>query len=160
MTLGDGKGQTLDLRLAGVVEGGQLVSRFGMRNHPKGGGGVSHAGIDIKAPRGSPVRPAAAGVVVERSWGADFGRYVRIRHSDRMETVYAHLTRFAKPLEIGQAVTMDDIIGYLGSTGRSTGPHVHFEVRRAGKPIDPLLKPVRAKPERRSKPAGTKATES
>jgi murein DD-endopeptidase MepM/ murein hydrolase activator NlpD len=88
---------------------------------------------------------------VERSWGADFGRYVRVRHSDRMETVYAHLTRFAKPLEIGQAVTTDEVIGYVGSTGRSTGPHVHFEVRRAGKPIDPLAKPVRAQPERKSK---------
>jgi murein DD-endopeptidase MepM/ murein hydrolase activator NlpD len=153
VTIDDGKGVTLDLRLAGVVEGGELVSRFGMRKHPMGGGGASHAGIDIKAPRNSPVRPAADGVVVERAWGPDFGRFVRIRHGDRMETVYAHLTRFTKPLEIGQVVTVDDVIGYVGSTGRSTGPHVHFEVRRVGKPIDPLnTKPASVKPERKTKP--------
>lgn len=156
VTVSDGKGGTLNLRLAGVVEGGALVSRFGMRNHPMGGGGVSHGGIDIRAPRGTPVHPAAAGTVVEISWGADFGRFVRLRHSERLDTVYAHLTRVSKPLKVGDTVTPEDIIGQVGSTGRSTGPHLHFEVRRAGHPIDPLPKPVRAKPERKPKPAKTK----
>lgn len=140
------------LRLAGLVEDGQLVSHFGMRRHPMGGGGASHAGIDIKAPRGAPVRPAAEGTVIEVSWGQDFGRFVRIRHSDRLETVYAHMTRINKPLVAGQSVSPQDVIGFVGSTGRSTGPHLHFEVRRAGKPIDPMgikeerkAKPVKAK---------------
>jgi murein DD-endopeptidase MepM/ murein hydrolase activator NlpD len=150
----DGKGNSFDLRLANVVEGGQLVSGFGWRNHhPMGGGGASHAGIDIKAPRGTPVRAAAPGTVVEISWGADFGRFVRLRHSDRLETVYAHLTRVIKPLKVGDQVTPDDIIGHVGSTGRSTGPHLHLEVRRNGKPIDPLgIKKARAAKARSTPP--------
>jgi murein DD-endopeptidase MepM/ murein hydrolase activator NlpD len=150
----DGKGNTLDLRLAAVVEGGQLVSGFGWRDrHPMGGGGASHAGIDIKAPRGTPVRAAAPGTIVEISWGSDFGRFVRLKHGERLETVYAHLTRVTKPLKIGDEVTPEDIIGYVGSTGRSTGPHLHLEVRRNGKPIDPLgIKRTRATKARSTTP--------
>lgn len=151
VTIDDGKGDRLDLNLAGMIDGGVLVSGFGWRReHPMGGGGASHAGIDIKAPRGTPVRPAAAGTVVEVAWGPDFGRFVRIRHSSRLETVYAHLTRVTKPLQIGDVVSADDIIGQVGSTGKSTGPHLHFEVRRNGTPIDPLG--VKA-PARKPRPA-------
>ncbi len=151
VTIDDGKGSQVELRLQEVVEGGTLVSGFGWRReHPMGGGGASHAGIDIKAPRGAPVRAAAIGTVVEVAWGPDFGRFVRIRHSSRLETIYAHLTRITRPLKIGDAVTPDDIIGQVGSTGKSTGPHLHFEVRRNGAPIDPLgVKP----PSRKAKPA-------
>lgn len=152
VTVDDGKGNTLDLRLATVVEGGQLASGFGWRSHhPMGGGGASHAGIDIKAPRGTPVRAAGPGTVAEISWGSDFGRFVRLKHGERLETIYAHLTRVAKPLKVGDTVTPDDIIGYVGSTGRSTGPHVHLEVRRGGTPIDPLgIKKARATKGRKS----------
>ncbi len=154
VTIDDGKGTPLDLRLAGMVEGGVLVSGFGWRReHPMGGGGASHAGIDVRASRGAAVRAAAPGTVAEISWGADFGRFVRIRHSDRLETVYAHLTRVTKPLKVGDEVTPDDVIGHVGSTGKSTGPHLHFEVRRAGKPVDPLgVKP----PPRKTKTAQTR----
>jgi len=155
VTVDDGKGSRLELNLAGMVEGGALVSGFGWRRqHPMGGGGASHAGIDIKAPRGTPVRAAAAGVVVEIAWGADFGRFVRLRHGERLETVYAHLTRVVKPLKVGDVVTADDIIGHVGSTGRSTGPHLHFEVRRNGTPIDPLGRP----PPRKSRAAKARAS--
>ncbi len=63
---------------------------------------------------------------------------MRLRHSDRPETVYAHLTRVARPLKVGDSVTPDDVIGHVGLTGRSTVPHLHFELRRAGQPVDPL----------------------
>lgn len=150
----DGKGNAIDLRLAGVVEDGQLVSGFGWRNHhPMGGGGASHAGIDIRAPRGTPVRAAAPGTVVEIAWGSDFVRFVRLKHTDRLETIYAHLTRVTKPMKVGDNVTPDDIIGYVGSTGRSTGPHLHLEVRRNGHPIDPLgIKKARAAKPRKASP--------
>lgn len=150
VTIDDGKGTRLDLNLARVVEGGVLVSGFGWRReHPMGGGGASHAGIDIRAPRGTPVRAAAAGVVAEISWGADFGRFVRLRHSERLDTVYAHLRRVTRPLKVGDLMMPEDIIGQVGSTGKSTGPHLHFEVRRNGKPVDPLG----VRPPRKSKTA-------
>ena len=144
-TVSDGKGGQLELRLADIVEGGVLVSGFGWRReHPMGGGGAPHAGIDIRAPRGAPVRAAARGTVVEIAWGYDFGRFVRIRHSPRLDTVYAHMTRVTRSLRVGDTVTPDDVIGQVGSTGKSTGPHLHFEVRRSGTPIDPLnLRPSR-----------------
>jgi murein DD-endopeptidase MepM/ murein hydrolase activator NlpD len=128
----------LELRLDRLVAGGELVSGFGWRRHPMGGGGAHHDGIDIKAPRGAPVRAAAPGTVAEIAWGSNFGRYVRLRHGDQAETVYAHLSRVPKSLKVGQRVGDDDVIGFVGSTGRSTGPHLHFEVRQNGRPIDPL----------------------
>ena len=130
--------RSVELCLARMVEGGEFVSTFGWRRHPMGGGGAHHDGIDIKARRGTAVRAAAEGRVVQVGWGRDFGRYVLIRHEGSFETVYAHLGRVPKTLRAGATVTPDDVIGYVGSTGRSTGPHLHFEVRRDGKPIDPI----------------------
>lgn len=142
----------LELRLEHLVEGGELVSRFGWRRHPMGGGGVHHDGIDIKAPHGALVRAAAPGTIVEVARGREFGRFVRIRHAGQFETVYAHLSAVPRGLRMGQAVTADDVIGFVGSTGRSTGPHLHFEVRRSGHAVDPLT----GEPRRPATPAKTK----
>lgn len=142
----DGSGASLELRLARMVMRGEFVSGFGWRRHPMGGGGAHHDGIDIKAPRGAPVRAAAAGIVVHIGWGRAFGRYVRVRHGDDLETLYAHLARVPKSLKAGHRVTPEDVIGFVGSTGRSTGPHLHFEVRRDGKPLDPLTGEPRRRP--------------
>ena len=129
---------TVPLHVRQVVEGGTVVSGYGRRTHPMGGGRGQHEGIDIASPKGTPVRAAAAGDVVEIGRRGPYGRMVRIHHADRMETAYAHLSRFANRLKVGQQVKQGDVIGYVGSSGRSSGPHLHYEVRRNGKPTDPL----------------------
>ncbi|MPY71428.1 MAG: peptidoglycan DD-metalloendopeptidase family protein [Alphaproteobacteria bacterium] len=136
--LRDGKGRKRHLHIAPVVDGGKLASGFGLRRHPMGGGGVRHEGIDISAPEGAAVRAAAGGYVVEMGWRGSYGRFIRIRHSDRLETAYAHLRRFARGLGVGRRVKQDAVIGYVGTTGRSTRPHLHFEIRRRDRPVDPL----------------------
>ena len=129
---------TVPMHVRQVVDGGTLVSGYGSRTHPMGGGRGHHDGIDIASPKGAAVHAAASGEVVEIGRRGPYGRLVRIRHADRLETAYAHLSRFANHLRVGQQVKQGDVIGYVGSTGRSSGPHLHYEVRRNGKPIDPL----------------------
>ena len=139
----DGAGGNLRLQLASVVTGSGVGSGFGSRGYSMGGsGGPKHEGIDIIAPRGAPIRAAAVGYVVDMGWRGAYGKFVLIRHSGQIETAYAHLSEFSKPLAIGKWVSQDDIIGYVGITGNSTGPHLHYEVRKAGKPIDPLAIPA------------------
>jgi murein DD-endopeptidase MepM/ murein hydrolase activator NlpD len=135
----DENGKKLELRVRSVVASGYLSSGFGARRDVMGGGAsTQHTGIDIAAGRGSPVRPAAYGTVVNAGLDTQYGRFIRIRHSARIETFYAHLSRFGAGIRSGVPVTPDDTIGYVGSTGHSTGPHLHFEVRRNGKAINPL----------------------
>jgi murein DD-endopeptidase MepM/ murein hydrolase activator NlpD len=136
-----GAGRELRLHVASVVDGGRFMSGFGWRNHA-GGGGANHSGIDISAPPGTPIRAAAAGEVVEVGHQGAFGRMVRIRHSAELETLYAHLSSYARDLEIGRRVRQDEVIGYVGSSGRASGPHLHFEVHRNGRAIDPLALPA------------------
>src|SRR5690606_7876733 len=96
-----------------------------------------HQGIDFAAGMGTPVVAAADGVVVEaRRWGG-YGNWVRIRHSNGWETGYAHLSRFARGLRPGQRVSQGQVIAYVGSTGASTGPHLHYELWRRGQRINP-----------------------
>jgi murein DD-endopeptidase MepM/ murein hydrolase activator NlpD len=133
-----GAGRQLHLHVAPVVEGGRFVSGFGWRRHPLGGGGAYHRGLDIAARSGTPVRAAASGVVVEVGRRGAFGRMVRIRHSVGLETLYAHLSRYAGHLASGRKVRQDEVIGYVGASGRASGPHLHFEVRRNGVALDPL----------------------
>lgn len=133
----------LRLQVAQMVPGGLLYSRFGARGSAGGGGGY-HRGIDISAPRGTPIRAAAAGEVVEMGHSGAYGRLLRIRHSPHVETVYAHLSAFAPQLAVGRAVAAGEVIGHVGMSGRATGPHLHFEVRRNREPIDPLAQPVAA----------------
>jgi len=137
----DGQGRTFPLHVSAVVGGGALISGFGARRHAMGGEGGSHQGIDIAAPLGAPVRAAAPGTIVELGWHGGYGRFVRIRHADHLETAYAHLSRFGKDLKLGSRVNQDEVIGYVGTSGHSTGPHLHYEIRRNGKPIDPLRLP-------------------
>lgn len=134
----DGAGRSVPLRLEALVDGGRLVSGVGWRGNRMGGGGAYHEGLDISAPRGAPVRPAAGGTVAELGRDRGYGRFIRIRHGYGLETFYAHLSRFGRDIAVGSQVTTGDVIGYVGSTGRSSGPHLHFEVRRFGRPIDPL----------------------
>ncbi len=137
----DGKGGKVLLRLSALADGGRFTSGFGWRG-ASGGTGGPHRGIDIAAPVGTPVRASAAGVVTAMTRHRGYGRLIRIRHADHLETAYAHLSRFAPRLAVGQPVKQGEIIGYVGTSGRTTGPHLHFELRRHGRAVDPLGFPV------------------
>ena len=118
------------------LEGAQLTSGFGMRTHPVLGGRRAHAGIDLAAPTGTPVYATADGVVGRADWYSSYGLYISINHGAAMETRYAHLSRLA--VAAGDNVKKGDLIGYVGSTGRSTGPHLHYEVRVDGVAVNPI----------------------
>jgi murein DD-endopeptidase MepM/ murein hydrolase activator NlpD len=115
---------------------GRLTSRFGARVHPISGGWRPHAGIDLAAPTGSPVVATSDGVVSAAGWAGGYGLRVALAHGGGLETRYAHLSQLA--VRQGQRVTKGQLIGLVGSTGRSTGPHVHYELRQNGQAIDPL----------------------
>lgn len=118
------------------LEGAQLTSGFGMRTHPVLGGRRAHAGIDLAAPTGTPVYATADGIVGRADWYSSYGLYISINHGASMETRYAHLSRLA--VAAGDNVKKGDLIGYVGSTGRSTGPHLHYEVRVDGLAVNPI----------------------
>lgn len=119
------------------VDGARITSAFGMRRHPILGYSKMHQGIDFGAGMGTPVYAAGDGVVVEtRRWGG-YGNWLRIRHAGGWETGYAHLSRYAVGLRPGQPVRQGQVIAYVGSTGASTGPHLHYETWFNGKRIDP-----------------------
>lgn len=100
-----------------------------------------HHGVDYAAPKGTPVRAVADGVVTFRGWGGGGGNTIKIKHANKMMTGYLHLSKFAKGIVQGKRVSQGDIIGYVGSTGLSTGPHLDFRVWKGGKPINPLKIP-------------------
>jgi murein DD-endopeptidase MepM/ murein hydrolase activator NlpD len=114
---------------------GRVSSGFGMRTHPLSGTRRLHAGIDIAVATGTPIRAAAAGQVVVAGWQGGYGYAVDLRHAGGTVTRYAHQSRLL--VRPGQQVSAGQIIGLVGSTGASTGPHLHFEVRTTGGPIDP-----------------------
>lgn len=118
------------------LEGAQLTSGFGMRTHPVLGGRRAHAGIDLAAPTGTPVYATADGVVSRADWYSSYGLYISVEHGASMQTRYAHLSRLA--VAAGDNVKKGDLIGYVGSTGRSTGPHLHYEVRVDGLAVNPI----------------------
>lgn len=134
----DENGRKRHLHIAPVVEGGGLTGGFGIRRHSMGGGSIRHTGIDIAAAEGTPVRAAAGGRIVKMGWLGGYGRFVLIRHTEGLDTAYGHLSGYAEGLAIGRLVAQDQVIGYVGSSGRSTGPHLHYEIRRNGKAADPL----------------------
>jgi murein DD-endopeptidase MepM/ murein hydrolase activator NlpD len=143
---GDGKAQYFDengknikgFLLRTPVDGARMTSRFGMRRHPILGYNKMHQGIDFGAGSGTPVLAAGDGVVIEaRRWGG-YGNWVRVRHQGGWETGYAHLSRFGKGIRAGQRVSQGQVIAYVGSTGRSTGPHLHYEVWLKGRRINPV----------------------
>ena len=112
------------------------TSSYGMREHPVLGGMRSHKGIDLAAPTGTPVYATADGTVERADWFSSYGLYVAIEHGSDLETRYAHMSRLA--VAAGQHVRKGEIIGYVGTTGRSTGPHLHYEVRVGGEAVNPI----------------------
>jgi murein DD-endopeptidase MepM/ murein hydrolase activator NlpD len=118
------------------LEGAALTSGFGMRTHPVLGGRRQHQGIDLAAPTGTPVYATADGIVSRADWYSSYGLYISVNHGASMETRYAHLSRLA--VAAGDEVKKGDLIGYVGSTGRSTGPHLHYEVRVDGLAVNPI----------------------
>lgn len=118
---------------------GARISRgFGMERHPILGVMRMHTGVDYATPRGTPILAAGDGVVEKAGWATGYGREVEIKHANGYETLYAHQNAFAKGIEPGIHVRQGQVIGYVGSTGMSTGPHVHFEIRINHRPVDPL----------------------
>jgi murein DD-endopeptidase MepM/ murein hydrolase activator NlpD len=120
------------------VDGARLSSRFGMRKHPILGYTRMHQGVDFAAPTGTPIYAAGDGKVVIAKRNGGYGRYIRIRHNGDYSTAYAHLSRFAKGITPGRRVKQGQVIGYVGTSGRSTGPHLHYEVLRNDTQINPL----------------------
>jgi murein DD-endopeptidase MepM/ murein hydrolase activator NlpD len=118
------------------LEGAGLTSSFGMRTHPVLGGRRQHKGIDLSSPIGTPIYATADGVVTRADWYSSYGLYISLDHGAALETRYGHLSRLN--VAEGQAVRKGDLIGYVGSTGRSTGPHLHYEVRIAGTAVNPV----------------------
>jgi murein DD-endopeptidase MepM/ murein hydrolase activator NlpD len=116
---------------------GRLTSRFGYRQHPMGGGEKFHAGIDIAAPVSRIIRAARDGKVIFSGWRGNLGRTVILQHKDGYRTVYGHNSSLI--VKAGQRVQQGQAISRVGSTGRSTGPHLHFEIRKGSKAIDPLI---------------------
>ena len=120
------------------IAGARMSSKYGMRRHPVTGYNAMHRGVDFAAPKGTPIIAAGSGVVQKSGWFGNYGRYVRIRHTGRYATAYAHMTRIADGVTAGARVRQGQIIGYVGSTGRSTGPHLHYEVLVNNKQVNPL----------------------
>lgn len=120
----------------------RLTSGFGLRFHPLLNARKMHGGVDWSAPVGTPIMAAGNGVIEEAHFKGQYGNYVKIRHANGYETGYAHMSRIANGIMDGVKVRQGQIIGYLGSTGLSTGPHLHFEVSIAGRLVDPVKIPM------------------
>jgi murein DD-endopeptidase MepM/ murein hydrolase activator NlpD len=119
------------------IDGARLSSGYGMRTHPVLGYRKAHRGVDFAAPTGTPIYAAGDGVVERANRFSSFGNYIRIRHNETYKTAYAHLNGFAKGVRAGTRVKQGQVIGYVGTTGRSTGPHLHYEVHKNGKKVNP-----------------------
>ena len=118
------------------VEGIAFTSGYGMRTHPVLGGRRAHKGVDLAGPVGTPIHATADGVVSTASWFSSYGLYVSLEHGGEIQTRYGHMSRLN--VAAGQRVRKGDIIGFIGSTGRSTGPHLHYEVRVHGDAVNPV----------------------
>lgn len=117
------------------LETARFTSDYGMRTHPILGGRRGHKGVDLAAPTGTPIFATADGTVSQAEWFSSYGLYVALEHGGQLQTRYGHMSRLN--VAPGQRVRKGDIIGYVGSTGRSTGPHLHYEVRVAGVAVNP-----------------------
>jgi murein DD-endopeptidase MepM/ murein hydrolase activator NlpD len=120
------------------IDGARLSSGFGYRRHPVLGYSKLHQGTDFAAPKGTPIYAAGAGQIERIGWQGGYGNAIIIRHNKEYQTLYGHMSGFAPGMGPGRRVQQGDIIGYVGSTGMSTGPHLHYEVHLNAKPIDPL----------------------
>ncbi len=132
----NGKGMTKSL-MKTPINGARLSSNYGMRKHPILGYNKMHKGVDFAAPTGTPIFAAGNGVVEFAGKNGSYGNYIRIRHDSTYKTAYAHLNGFKKGVYGGVRVKQGDVIGFVGSTGRSTGPHLHYEIIVNGKQVNP-----------------------
>src|SRR5438067_13354517 len=125
--------------LKSPLEFSRITSRFTYaRPHPILGGTLPHLAVDYAAPPGTPVRAVADGTVSHAGWDGGYGLAVRVRHRSGYQTLYAHLSRFGHDVRAGTRVNQRQVIGYVGSTGLSTGPHLHYEVIKGGRRVNPL----------------------
>ena len=135
----DRKGQNVKKSLLKTpLDGAKLSSGFGMRKHPILGFNKMHKGVDFAAPKGTPVFAGGNGKIEFIGRNGGYGNYIRIRHNNEYKTAYAHLSGFKKGISKGLKVNQGEVIGYVGSTGKSTGPHLHYEILYKNKQINPI----------------------
>jgi murein DD-endopeptidase MepM/ murein hydrolase activator NlpD len=120
------------------VMAGIMRSGFGLRRHPILGYTKMHTGVDWAAPTGTPIYAAGNGTIEKEGWESGYGKYIRIRHTNGYETAYGHMSAFARGIEAGKRVRQGQVIGFVGSTGLSTGSHLHFEILVNGRFVDPM----------------------
>ena len=120
------------------VQGARLTSKFGVRKHPILGYSKMHRGVDFAAKRGTPIMAAGDGRVSFAGRNGSFGRFIEIKHLNNFKTRYAHMYKFAKGIKKGRVVKQGDVIGYVGNSGRSTGPHLHYEVKHKNRTLNPM----------------------
>ena len=133
----DERGQSIKKTLMKTpINGARLSSKFGKRKHPILGFTKMHTGTDFAAPTGTPIMASGDGVVTKATWCGGGGNCVKIRHNSTYSTIYAHMSKFGRGIKKGTRVKQGQIIGYVGSTGLSTGPHLHYEVVENGKKIN------------------------
>ena len=120
------------------IDGARISSSFGMRKHPISGFNKMHKGVDFAAPIGTPVYAGGNGVIEMVGVNGGYGKYIRIRHNNEYKTAYAHLNSYRKGISKGVRVNQGEVIGYVGSTGKSTGPHLHYEIIYQNKKVNPL----------------------
>ncbi len=120
------------------LDGARISSNFGMRKHPISGFNKMHKGVDFAAPTGTPIYAGGNGIVEYVGRNGGYGKYIRIRHNNGYKTAYAHLSNYKKGISKGLRVNQGEVIGYVGSTGNSTGPHLHYEIIYQNKHINPL----------------------
>lgn len=133
--------------LSRPIKNARISSGFGMRYHPILKRKKMHKGVDYAAKTGTPIMAAGDGIVQVVRYGAGYGKYLAIKHNNRYSTLYAHMSKFKAGIRSGKRVKSGDIIGYVGSTGNSTGAHLHYEIRKYGKPINPVkVRPLISNP--------------
>lgn len=119
------------------INGARMSSGYGLRKHPVLGYNKMHKGVDFAAPKGTPIFAAGDGVVEYAGWKGAYGKYIRIRHNSKIKTAYAHMNKIRSHIKVGTRVKQGQVIATVGSTGRSTGPHLHYEVLVHGKQVNP-----------------------
>ena len=135
---GEGNGAIKSLKRT-PINNAKITSKFSKnRKHPVLGYTRAHKGVDFRASTGTPIPAAGAGRVVARSYNRGHGNFVKIRHNGSFETLYAHMSKFAKGVNVGTTVRQGQTIGYVGSTGYSTGPHLHYEIIKNGVHVNPM----------------------
>ena len=131
------KGKSIEKALMKTpINGARLSSNFGLRKHPILGFTKMHKGTDFAAPAGTPIIASGTGTIIKAQWCGGGGNCIKIKHNSTYSTVYAHLSKFANGVKYGKKVKQGQIIGYVGSTGLSTGPHLHYEVHINGKQVN------------------------